>query len=155
MTLPTQRVLRAMVDDPTREVYGLEIARLAEAGQAPQQLVPAEVEVKVFKKYGKKEEVFDGKSVMLYAFPPSWMLGGHSCPLNHETVGDRQPFVRAIYPGRRPIGGRSVASRWRRTTPNVAARRTAVGRACLLRSARGRGRPARPTARRGTGHGAP
>ena len=32
MTLPTQLVLRVMIDDPSREVYGLELARLAELG---------------------------------------------------------------------------------------------------------------------------
>lgn len=30
MTLPTQLVLRALIADPTREMYGLEIGRLAE-----------------------------------------------------------------------------------------------------------------------------
>lgn len=30
MTLPTQLVLRAMIADPTREMYGLEIAQVAE-----------------------------------------------------------------------------------------------------------------------------
>jgi DNA-binding PadR family transcriptional regulator len=30
MTLPTQLVLRALIADPTREVYGLELGRLAE-----------------------------------------------------------------------------------------------------------------------------
>ena len=44
MTLPTQLVLRAMIADPSVEVYGLEVARLAELASGTVQPILARLE---------------------------------------------------------------------------------------------------------------
>ena len=65
MTLPTQLVLTVMVDDPTRPVYGLELARLAELASGTVQPILARLEG-----YGWVESFWEQEDPSLLGRPP-------------------------------------------------------------------------------------